>query len=45
MEEINRLTDEKAMPWTSHPVFGDGPELDGAGPGFRAAYEGFGAGL
>lgn len=43
MDEINRLTNELAVPWTHNPVFGDGPALAGAGPGFRAGYEGFGA--
>jgi tagatose 1,6-diphosphate aldolase len=42
MDAINLLTDELAVPWTSHPVFGDGPELAGAGPGFRTGYDGFG---
>lgn len=39
VDEINRLTDAEARPWTAHPSFGDeGPSLAGAGAGFRARY-------
>ena len=40
MEEINRLTRERAVPWHEHDVFGEGPGLKHAGPGFRVHYEG-----
>ena len=38
MREINRLTDEGAIPWTDHAAFADGVAMAGAGPGFPAAY-------
>ncbi|HSF85871.1 MAG TPA: tagatose 1,6-diphosphate aldolase [Acidimicrobiia bacterium] len=41
MEEINRLTDEAAVPWHTHPRYGEGPALDGDGAEFRATYAGF----
>jgi tagatose 1,6-diphosphate aldolase len=44
MEELNRMTDELATPWTEKAgVLGD-PTLSGAGPDFRAGYSGFGGG-
>jgi tagatose 1,6-diphosphate aldolase len=43
MASINALTDEGALPWHSHPCFGEsGPTLESAGAGFRSAYPGFG---
>jgi len=42
MRRINRLTDEQAMPWTSHQIhLPSGPSLAGAGPGFRESYANF----
>jgi tagatose 1,6-diphosphate aldolase len=40
MQGINRLTDERATPWTADPGSLGAAELDTTGPGFRAAYEG-----
>jgi tagatose 1,6-diphosphate aldolase len=42
MEQLNRLTDDRAVPWTDNcGVLGEAV-LDGAGPGFRNGYGGFG---
>ncbi len=41
IREINRLTDELAMPWTKHPVFGTGPSLAGRDARFRHDYPAF----
>lgn len=39
MNQINELTDNRARPWTDHPVFGDeGPVPPEAGAAFRASY-------
>lgn len=38
-DDLNRLADREALPWTDHPRFGDGgPRLAGAGEGFRSSY-------
>jgi tagatose 1,6-diphosphate aldolase len=42
MDGLNRLTEELATPWTDTTGVLGAPELDGAGPGFRAGYAGFG---
>ncbi len=39
-QQINRLTDELATPWTESPGALGSTALDGAGPGFRAEYRG-----
>ncbi len=42
MADLNRLTDAKATPWSSHICFGPtGPELAGSGANFRSAYNNF----
>ena len=41
MRRINELTAAAARPWSTHPVFGAGPSLAGAGPDFRVGYDGF----
>lgn len=39
MEDINELTDNRALPWTDHPVFGEeGPRPPDAGADFRRNY-------
>jgi len=39
MQRISRLAQQKALPWHRHRAYQpDGPELDGAGPGFRLSY-------
>ena len=40
MQGINRMTDERATPWTDDPRELGPAELDSTGPGFRASYEG-----
>jgi tagatose 1,6-diphosphate aldolase len=42
MDVLNRLTDDLATPWTENTGALGSARLDDAGPGFRAAYEGFG---
>ena len=45
MRRINALTDAKARPWTTHPVFGEdgqGARLSPSTADFRHSYEGFG---
>ncbi len=44
MEQLNRLTDAAAIPWTEQAGVLGTPTLDRAGPGFRAGYAGFGSG-
>ena len=41
MADINRLTDEQAMPWSEHPGYGDGPRLDHRDAAFRHEYADF----
>ena len=41
MQSLNRLTDERATPWTANPMALGPAQLDTTGPGFRAAYSGF----
>jgi len=42
VQSLNQLTDAHALPWTTHPRFGDdGVTLAGAGPLFRTQYSGF----
>jgi len=43
MQAINRLTDEKATPWTTDPGRLGPARLDTVGPAFRSAYDGFAA--
>jgi tagatose 1,6-diphosphate aldolase len=43
MEQLNRMTDELAVPWTSAPGALGSATLDGAGAGFRNQYDDFGA--
>ncbi len=38
MAEINRLTDQSALPWQDHPAFARQPVLEGAGPAFPKNY-------
>jgi tagatose 1,6-diphosphate aldolase len=42
MQELNRLTDELAVPWFEHTCYGEGPRLAGGGARFRHAYDDFG---
>ena len=42
MDGLNRLTDELATPWTENTGELGTSQLDGAGPGFRSSYSGFG---
>ena len=39
MRDINRLTDQNASPWQSHPAFVAETGLHGAGPHFARTYE------
>jgi tagatose 1,6-diphosphate aldolase len=42
MQDLNALTEEKATPWHSHPVFGDGgARYFSDSAGFRLAHTGF----
>ena len=42
MEDLNKLTDQRAMPWDRHPLYGaDGPTLAGAGAAFQHDYRDF----
>lgn len=38
MAELNRMTQERAVPWHGHRCFAGGVHLAGAGPEFRARY-------
>ncbi|WP_313980868.1 hypothetical protein [Iodidimonas nitroreducens] len=43
MKDLNRLTDEKALPFMAHDCYGpDGPGLVPADARFRHVYKGFG---
>ena len=42
VDDLNDLTDERAMPWTRHPTYGgSGPTMDRAEATFRHRYPGF----